>query len=45
MKYQLAAIGFIIGILLPSASAVLMYWAARSQIRSRIEGLRHYLNS
>lgn len=37
MRYQLAAIGFIIGILLPSASAVLMYWAARSQIRSRIE--------
>lgn len=37
MRYQLAAIGFIIGILLPSASAVLMYWAARSEIRSRIE--------
>lgn len=36
MRNQLAAIGFIIGILLPSASAVLMYWAARSQIRSRI---------
>lgn len=37
MRNQLAAIGFIIGILLPSASATLMYWAARSQIRSRIE--------
>ncbi|HRD79702.1 MAG TPA: hypothetical protein PK198_00630 [Saprospiraceae bacterium] len=37
MRYQLAAIGLIIGILLPSASAVLMYRVARSQIRSRIE--------
>lgn len=37
MRYQLAAIGLIISILLPSASAVLMYRVARSQIRSRIE--------
>lgn len=37
MKRPLAAIGFIIGILLPSASAVLMYWAARSQIRHEMK--------